>query len=113
MRKRNHWICLALFSISCLFGQSQESKQKEFRGVWIATVDHIDWPSRGNYETERQKAEFISILDMHQRNGMNAVVMQIDRPQMHSIHRRMSPGANGSQASRGGRPILGTTHYNS
>lgn len=77
MSKRNYWICWALLSFSFLNGQSQATKQKEFRGVWIATVDHIDWPSRGNYNTELQKAEFISILDMHQRNGMNAIVMQI------------------------------------
>ena len=49
----------------------------EFRAAWIATVDNIDWPSRGNYNSEKQKKEFIDMLDMHQRNGMNAVVAQI------------------------------------
>ena len=49
----------------------------EFRAVWIATVDNIDWPSRGNYNTALQKAEFIRQLDMHQRNGMNAVIVQV------------------------------------
>jgi len=49
----------------------------EFRGVWIATVDNIDWPSKGNYNSDSQKLEFIRILDMHQRNGMNAVIAQI------------------------------------
>ena len=49
----------------------------EFRGVWIATVDNIDWPTGGNYSPESQRAEFIKLLDMHQRNGMNAVVVQV------------------------------------
>ncbi len=49
----------------------------EFRGVWIATVDNIDFPSTKNLTSEAQKAEFISLLDMHKRNGMNAVVVQI------------------------------------
>ena len=49
----------------------------EFRGVWIATVDNIDWPSRGNYNSDSQKVEFTRILDMHQRNGMNAIIAQI------------------------------------
>jgi uncharacterized lipoprotein YddW (UPF0748 family) len=49
----------------------------EFRGVWIATVDNIDWPSRKGLPADSQKAEFIRMLDMHQRNGMNAVIMQI------------------------------------
>jgi uncharacterized lipoprotein YddW (UPF0748 family) len=49
----------------------------EFRAVWIATVDNIDWPSRGDHNTASQKAEFIRQLDMHQRNGMNAVIVQV------------------------------------
>lgn len=49
----------------------------EFRAAWIATVDNIDWPSRGNYDTERQKTEFIDLLDMHKKNGMNAVIVQV------------------------------------
>ncbi len=49
----------------------------EFRAVWVATVDNIDWPSTKYLSTENQKAEFIKLLDMHQRNGMNAIVAQI------------------------------------
>ena len=49
----------------------------EFRAAWIATVDNIDWPSKGNFNPDLQKAEFIRQLDMHQRNGMNAVIVQI------------------------------------
>lgn len=49
----------------------------EFRAAWIATVANIDWPTRGNYHPESQKREFIELLDMHKKNGMNAVVVQI------------------------------------
>ena len=49
----------------------------EFRGVWVATVENIDWPSKGNYNSDSQKVEFIRLLDMHQRNGMNAMIVQI------------------------------------
>ncbi|MBP6432318.1 MAG: family 10 glycosylhydrolase [Ferruginibacter sp.] len=49
----------------------------EFRGVWVATVDNIDWPSSKNLSTQQQKAEFIALLNMHKANGMNAIVMQI------------------------------------
>lgn len=48
----------------------------EFRGVWIATVANIDWPPP-RASSEVQKAEFIRILDLHKRNGMNAIIMQI------------------------------------
>ncbi|MBX3257489.1 MAG: family 10 glycosylhydrolase [Chitinophagaceae bacterium] len=63
--------------VSCLISICFAQPKYEFRAAWIATVDHIDWPSRGNYNSDSQKAEFIKILDMHVQNGMNAVVMQI------------------------------------
>lgn len=53
------------------------AQQPEFRAAWIATVDNIDWPAKGNYNSDDQKAEFIRIVDMHKRNGLNALVVQI------------------------------------
>lgn len=49
----------------------------EFRGVWIATVDNIDWPQRGSTTPYSQKADFIRQLDLHQKNGMNAMIVQV------------------------------------
>lgn len=49
----------------------------EFRAVWIATVDNIDWPPRNNYNPAIQKAEYIRQLDGHKKNGMNAVIVQV------------------------------------
>jgi uncharacterized lipoprotein YddW (UPF0748 family) len=66
-------MALGLFMIRPVFSQPVS----EFRGVWIATVDNIDWPKRGNYSVYSQKAEFIRQLDMHKRNGMNAVIAQV------------------------------------
>lgn len=71
-------LIIAVLSISSsLILSAQKSSQYEFRAVWIATVDNIDWPSKKTLSTEKQKEEFIQLLDMHLRNGMNAVVMQI------------------------------------
>ena len=64
--------------LSFIFSYWSLSQPKyEFRAVWIATVDNIDWPPKGNYNTASQKAEFIRQLDMHQRLGMNAVIVQV------------------------------------
>ena len=49
----------------------------EFRGVWVATVVNIDWPSKPGLSNEIQKKEFIELLEMHQKNGMNAIIMQV------------------------------------
>lgn len=54
-----------------------QEKNYEFRGVWIATVGNIDWPLQNQFDSESQQAEFINQLDMHQRNGMNAVIVQV------------------------------------
>ncbi len=68
-------IAIVIFLYSSMVGLSQP--RKEFRAVWIATVDNIDWPTKGNFNSDNQKAEFTRLLDMHQRNGMNAVIAQI------------------------------------
>lgn len=51
--------------------------KREFRGIWLATVENIDWPTRGNIDSESQKEELIKILDMQQRNGINAILLQV------------------------------------
>jgi len=66
---------LGLFFYSVTFAQT--NPHYEFRAVWIATVSNIDWPSRKDLTSEQQQADFIRILDMHQRHGMNAVIVQI------------------------------------
>ncbi|SFW42064.1 glycoside hydrolase family 10 protein [Chitinophaga sancti] len=57
--------------------QAQLPPKREFRAVWIATVENIDWPSRRGLPVEQQKQEFITLLNTQQRNGMNAVVVQV------------------------------------
>lgn len=49
----------------------------EFRAVWVASVDNIDWPSKKGIAVDSQKAEFIRLLNLHKQNGMNAIIMQI------------------------------------
>jgi len=69
-----------LLRVACLlmipalsFGQPRY----EFRAAWVATVTNIDWPSRKGMSSDSQRLEFTRMLDMHQRNGLNAVVVQI------------------------------------
>jgi uncharacterized lipoprotein YddW (UPF0748 family) len=63
--------------ILCLVTVPALAQLTEFRGVWVATVDNIDWPSVPVINSEVQKAEFIRLLDMHKQNGMNALVVQV------------------------------------
>ena len=72
------FFCSLLLIAYCILpiGSSAQAKP-EFRAVWVATVDNIDWPSNKNIGSDSQKVEFIKLLDMHQRNGMNALIVQI------------------------------------
>lgn len=51
--------------------------KREFRGVWIATVVNIDWPTATNLTTDQQKKQLTDILNAHQRTGINEVMFQI------------------------------------
>ncbi len=53
------------------------SPKREFRGVWIATVDNIDWPSTPHLGSDDQKSELITQLDAHQKAGINAIMFQV------------------------------------
>jgi uncharacterized lipoprotein YddW (UPF0748 family) len=59
--------------------------QREFRGVWVATVDNIDWPSKRNLSTAKQKAELIRILAAAAGLKLNAVVFQV-RPSADALY---------------------------
>jgi uncharacterized lipoprotein YddW (UPF0748 family) len=76
MKIPNHRTILIVFLFlltSNLFSQPKP----EFRGVWIASVDNIDWPLKGMTNPDSQRVEFIRQLDMHKSNGMNAVIVQV------------------------------------
>ena len=59
---------------------------REFRGVWIATVDNIDWPSKPGLPVEQQKAELLALLDHSARLRLNAVIFQV-RPAADALYR--------------------------
>jgi len=50
---------------------------REFRGIWIATVANLDWPSRPTLTAEQQRAELVGLLDRAVEAGANAVVFQV------------------------------------
>jgi uncharacterized lipoprotein YddW (UPF0748 family) len=50
---------------------------REFRGVWVATVGNMDWPSRRNLTTAQAQAELLRILDTARDLGLNAVIFQV------------------------------------
>ena len=53
------------------------TKNSEFRAVWIATINNIDWPSKSNLSVEEQKNEFLKLLDTFQKFNLNVVILQV------------------------------------
>ena len=58
---------------------------REFRGVWVATVANLDWPSRPGLPADEQKAELISLFDRAVRLRLNAVIFQV-RPAADALY---------------------------
>jgi uncharacterized lipoprotein YddW (UPF0748 family) len=58
----------------------------EMRGLWVATVANIDWPSRSNLSAAQQQAELLAILDRAASTGFNAIILQV-RPAADAVYR--------------------------
>ena len=59
---------------------------REFRGLWVASVNNIDWPSRRGLPAAQQQAELLAILDRAAEVNANAVILQI-RPSADALYR--------------------------
>lgn len=51
--------------------------EREFRGLWVATVNNIDWPSRPGLTTAQQKQELLAIIERASALRFNAVIFQV------------------------------------
>jgi len=74
----------------CVSAQAEENLPplpfREFRAVWIATVNNIDFPSKKNLSVEEQKAELIRDLNLARELRLNAVVFQV-RPMCDALYK--------------------------
>ncbi|MBX3288993.1 MAG: family 10 glycosylhydrolase [Acidobacteria bacterium] len=93
MKNRVGSICFVIWLLAAMFGspllgiaQRLPEPERDFRAVWIATVDNIDFPSKKGISEAEQKAEIIRDLDLVQRLRMNAVVFQV-RPAADALYR--------------------------
>ncbi|MFL5481634.1 MAG: glycoside hydrolase family 10 protein [Gemmatimonadaceae bacterium] len=91
-------LLLSLFVLSGIdtaCGQSQAGSgqaltapppvRREFRGVWVASVQNIDWPSQPGLSTQEQKDELLGILDRAASLHLNAVILQV-RPAADALY---------------------------
>ncbi len=72
------WFLFLVLSFNCVAAQIESKHPKnEFRAVWIATVVNIDWPISNVDSIEKQKTDFINILETYKKLNFNTVIVQI------------------------------------
>jgi uncharacterized lipoprotein YddW (UPF0748 family) len=85
-------------------GMMAQVPKREFRGVWVATVSNIDWPSSPGLSTAMQQEEILDILDLHKQNGANAIILQV-RPASDALyHSELEPWSRYLSGEQGQAP---------
>lgn len=77
MTLKNSVILFVLLLTSCSVIQHTPQPKTEFRGVWVATVVNIDWPKNGSDSIEKQKSDFLKILEFYDGLHFNAIIVQL------------------------------------
>jgi uncharacterized lipoprotein YddW (UPF0748 family) len=92
-------LCLCVFAGFIFFcfsftnAQQEELPEvpREFRGVWVATVRNIDFPTKSTLTTKEQKQEMIALLDRARELKLNAVLLQV-RPMCDAFYQSKIEG---------------------
>ncbi|GJF33591.1 hypothetical protein KNE206_62910 [Kitasatospora sp. NE20-6] len=58
-------------------GAQRPAVKRQMRGLWIACLNHTDWPGRHRLDPEVMRADFTAILDRARATGFNAVFVQV------------------------------------
>lgn len=85
--------------------QAKETvRKREMRGVWIATVANIDWPSQKGGSTLQQRNELLDMLDELEKANINTLIFQA-RPSSDAFYHSMyEPWSNYLTGKQGKRP---------
>jgi uncharacterized lipoprotein YddW (UPF0748 family) len=77
---------LSAFLVGCSSEKYVQKNKRYLRGVWVATVANIDWPTGRGLSVEQQKQEMIKILDDTKAHNLNTIVFQV-RPTADAFYR--------------------------
>ncbi len=113
MKKLIVKICLIAFAVVALAGgypmlggeqRAEASTSEELRGVWIASVHNIDFPSKQNLSVTQMKQELNQILEDAEDMNFNAVFFQV-RPTADALYdSAMFPWSNYLTGKQGKAP---------
>jgi uncharacterized lipoprotein YddW (UPF0748 family) len=66
-----------IFLLFPILALGQSLPKPEFRGVWVATVANLDWPTSRTASPATQRADLIDLLDKLKAAGANAIFFQV------------------------------------
>jgi uncharacterized lipoprotein YddW (UPF0748 family) len=68
---------LLLILLASCISNPLPHRKRELRGLWVATVNNGDWPSRRDLTSDQQKQELAAILDRAASVHLNAIFLQV------------------------------------
>lgn len=71
---------------NAITGDRPPMPKREYRGMWVASIGNIDWPSKPGLSEEDCRAEIVRILDEAKALNLNALFVQV-RPACDALYR--------------------------
>ncbi len=106
------WFCLALRERTT----RHPPPAREFRGLWVATVNNVDWPSRSGLPSRQHpppRSELLAIFDRAVSLHFNAILLQV-RPNCDALYdSKIEPWSEYITGVMGRAPFPITTRWNS
>lgn len=78
----NRFILYLLFlwtttSLANNFPGEKRRSREEFRGIWVATINNIDWPSQPGLSVAEQKRELLALVLKAEKFELNTLIFQV------------------------------------
>ncbi len=83
------WISVVIVLILAALGSRAQvlpEVPREFRAVWVATVDNIDFPTKKGLSENEQRRELTAIVELAKTLRLNAIIFQV-RPMADAVYR--------------------------
>lgn len=78
-------VCFFTVTLNCYAKEGEVSGSDTMRGVWVATVNHIDYPSVPTSNSSILKKEIDEVIRNCKEEGFNAIFLQV-RPNSDAIY---------------------------
>ena len=82
------------------------SPKTELRGVWVSTVQRVDFPSKATTDPSVLRTEWLTLLDFYKSLNINAVIVQV-RPTGDAIYPSKLVPYSKWLTGKSGKPLAG------